>query len=104
MYMGVTVLTKSRRRTCESSEAQEDLAGQPIEDGGDMCQVAGETYGVCYKRRVPLVWASKPGRRFRGGTDDTWRHRGGYVEVKLPHDGCGGRRIWVMSSWTRMPL
>jgi hypothetical protein len=39
------------------------------------------------------VWASKPGRRFRGGTDDTWRHRGVRVEAKLSHEGRGGRRI-----------
>jgi hypothetical protein len=35
--MRVTVLTKSRWRTCESNEAQEDLAVRPIEDGGDTC-------------------------------------------------------------------
>jgi hypothetical protein len=39
------------------------------------------------------VWASKPGRRFRGGTDDTWRHRGVRVEAKLPVRRRGGRRI-----------
>ena len=26
------------------------------------------------------VWASKPGQRFRCGTDGTWRHRGDCVE------------------------
>ena len=47
--MEVTVLTKSRRRTCESSKAQEDLAGQPIEDGSDTCRVAGMhmDYATC---------------------------------------------------------
>jgi len=36
-YMGVTVLTKSRRSTCKLSEAQKDLADRPVEDGGDTC-------------------------------------------------------------------
>jgi hypothetical protein len=39
------------------------------------------------------VWASKPGRRFRGGTDSTWRHRGVRVEAKLPVRRRGDRRI-----------
>jgi hypothetical protein len=39
------------------------------------------------------VWTSKPGRRFRGGTDDTWRHREVRVEAKLPVRRRGGRRI-----------
>jgi hypothetical protein len=39
------------------------------------------------------VWASKPGRRFRGGTDGTWRHRGVRVEAKLLVGRRGGRRI-----------
>jgi len=33
---------------CESSEAQEDMVGQLVEDGDDMCWVAGDTYGVRY--------------------------------------------------------
>jgi hypothetical protein len=64
--MGVTVLIESRRRTCGSSEAQEDLACRPVEDGGDTCRAAGDTYGVRYSRVGLVVWASKPGRRFRG--------------------------------------
>jgi hypothetical protein len=39
------------------------------------------------------VWASKLGRRFRGGTDGTWRHRGVRVEAKLPVRRRGGHRI-----------
>jgi hypothetical protein len=39
------------------------------------------------------VWASKPGRRFRGETDNTWRHREVRVKTKLPVRRCGGRRI-----------
>jgi hypothetical protein len=39
------------------------------------------------------VWASKPGRRFREGTDGTWRHQGVRVEAKLPVRRRGGRRI-----------
>ena len=86
------MLTKSRWQTCESSEAQEDLAGQPVEDDDDMCRVAGEAYEVRYSRWVSQVWASKPRRRFRG-IDDTWRHRGVSVEAKLPHEERGGRQI-----------
>jgi hypothetical protein len=32
------------------------------------------------------VWASKPGQRFRDGTDNTWWHRGVRIEVKLSHE------------------
>jgi hypothetical protein len=39
------------------------------------------------------VWTSKPERRFRGETDNTWRHRGVRVEAKLPVRRRGGRRI-----------
>ena len=41
MYIDVTVLTKSRRQTCELSEAQKNLAGRPIEDGGDTSRQRG---------------------------------------------------------------
>ena len=50
------------------------------------------------------VWASKPGRRFRGGTDDTWRHRGVRVEAKLPVSRRGGHRIKITLGWTTTPL
>jgi hypothetical protein len=49
------------------------------------------------------VWASKLGRRFRGGMDDTWRHRGVHIEVKLSHEGCGGRRMKITSGSTITP-
>jgi hypothetical protein len=49
------------------------------------------------------VWASKPGRRFRGGTDGTWRHRGVRVEAKLSHEGRGGRWMKITSGWTITP-
>jgi hypothetical protein len=39
------------------------------------------------------VCALKPGRRFRGGTDGTWRHRGVRVEVKLLVRRRGGRQM-----------
>jgi hypothetical protein len=67
--------------------------------------MAGDAYGVRYSRSGLMVWASKPseaglrvwaskpGRRFRGGTDGTWRHRGGRVEAKLPVRRRGGHRI-----------
>ena len=28
------------------------LGGWPVEDGGDTCRVARDTYGVCYSRTV----------------------------------------------------
>jgi hypothetical protein len=43
------------------------------------------------------VWALKPKRRFRGGTDDTCQHRGVRVEAKLSHEGRGGCRIKITS-------
>jgi len=52
VYMGVTVLTESKLRTYESSEAREDLVSQPVEDDGDTCQVVGDTYGVRYSQVV----------------------------------------------------
>jgi hypothetical protein len=39
------------------------------------------------------VWTSKPGQKFRGGTDGTWQHRRVRVEAKLPVRRRGGRRI-----------
>jgi len=49
VYMGVTVLTKLRRRTSESSEAQEDSTGRPVEDDGDTCRQWGMRmeYATC---------------------------------------------------------
>jgi hypothetical protein len=46
VYMGVTMLTESRRRTCGSSEAQEDLACQPVKDGGDTCRGRGRVWST----------------------------------------------------------
>jgi hypothetical protein len=43
--------------------------------------------------RVLRVWASKLGKRFRGGMEQSWRHLGVRVEAKLPHEGRGGRRM-----------
>src|SRR5579859_6210743 len=40
----------------------------------------------------------RPGRRSRGGTDDTWRHRGVRIEAKLPVRRRGGRRIKLSRS------
>jgi hypothetical protein len=94
----------------------EDLVCWPVEDGSDTCRAAGDTYGVRYLRAGLVVWASKPsvaglrvwaskpGRRFRGGTDDTWRHRGVHVEGKLLMRRRGGRRIKMTPGWTITPL
>jgi hypothetical protein len=66
---------------------------------------AGDAYGVRYSRAGLVVWASKPSetglrvwvskpeQSFRGGTDDTWWHRGVRVEAKLPVRRHNGRRI-----------
>jgi hypothetical protein len=91
------------------------LGGRLVKDSGDMSQVVGNAYGVCYSRMVwwfepqnhqwPVsqVWATKPRRRFREGTDDTWRHRGVRIEAKLSLEGCGGRRMKITSGWTITP-
>jgi hypothetical protein len=88
------------------------LSEQPVEDGGDTCQAVGDAYGVHYSQAGLVdwtskpsvaglrVWASKPGRRFRGGTDGMWRHRRVCVEAKLSHEECGGCRMKITSSWT----
>ena len=66
------MLTGSRRRTRESSEAQEDLAGRPVEDGGDTRRMAGNAYGVRYPWTVYGFGPQNPGggsegRMARGG-------------------------------------
>jgi hypothetical protein len=89
------VLTESRRRTCESKEAQEDLACRPVKDGSDTRRGGGRVWSTLLTSGLMVwasksskaglrVWVSKPGRRFQGGTDSTWRHRGVRVEAKLP--------------------
>jgi hypothetical protein len=45
----------------------------------------------------------KTGRRFQGGTYGMWRHQGVRVEVKLSHEGHGGRQMKITSGWTIMP-
>ena len=52
VYMGVTVLTESRRRSSELGGAPEDLAAGGREDSGDTRRVAGDAYGVCYSQAV----------------------------------------------------
>ena len=61
------MLTGSRRRTRESSEAQEDLAGRSVEDGGDMRRMAGNAYGVRYPRTVYEFGPQNPGGGFEEG-------------------------------------
>jgi hypothetical protein len=91
------------------------LGGWLVEDSGDTCRVAGDAYGVRYSWRFgglglkTIGWtglrvcASKPRRRFRGGTDGTWRHRGVCVEAKLSQEGHGGHRMKITSGWTITP-
>jgi len=64
VYMGVTVLTKSRRRT-RVERGSGGLSG-PVGRGQRWhVSSGGEAYGVRYSRWVSRVWASKPGRRSR---------------------------------------
>ena len=70
------MLTGSRRRTRESSEAQEDLAGRPVEDGGDTRRMAGNAYGVRYPRTVYGFGPQNPG----GGSEEERTARGGIEE------------------------
>ena len=66
------MLTGSRRRTRESSEAQEDLAGRLVEDGGDTRRMAGNAYGVRYPRTVYGFGPQNPG----GGSEEGRTARG----------------------------
>ena len=70
------MLTGSRRRTRESSEAQEDLAGRPVEDGGDTRRMAGNAYGVRYPRTVYGFGRQNLG----GGSEEGWTAHGGIGE------------------------
>ena len=70
------MLTGSRRRTRESSEAQEDLGGRPVEDGGDTRRMAGNAYGVRYPRTVYGFGPQNPG----GGSEEGRMARGGIRE------------------------
>jgi hypothetical protein len=91
------------------------LVPRAVEDKGDMRRVAEDAYGVRYSRVVWWVepqnhwvddfrvWASKFGRRFQGGTDGTWRHRGVCVKAKLSHEGPGGHQMKTTLGWTTMP-
>jgi hypothetical protein len=48
VYIEVTVLAESRRRTCKLSGVSRRLGGRAVKDGGDTRRVAGDAYGVCY--------------------------------------------------------
>ena len=64
VYMGVTVLSKSRRRT--RVERGSGGLGGPVGRGRRWHVSSGwKAYGVRYLRRVSWVWVSKPGRRSR---------------------------------------
>jgi hypothetical protein len=113
--MGVTVLTESRRRMCKSSGAQEDLADGRSRTAMTRVEWRGTHMEYATRGRFDglglktigwtglRVWASKPGRRFRGGTDGKWWHRGVRVKATLSHEGRGGRRMKTTSSWIIMP-
>jgi hypothetical protein len=109
--MGVMVLAESRRRTCGSSEAQRTWCADRSRTAVTRVE-AGDAYGVRYSRAGLLVWTLKPsvmglrvwtsklGRRFRGGTDGTWRHQGVRVEAKQPVRRRGGRQMKMTPGWT----
>jgi hypothetical protein len=110
MYMGVTILIESRRRTCKSSRVYEDLADgrsrtavTRVEWRGSRIEYTtrGRFGGLGLKTIVRTglwVWALKPRWRFRGETDGTWRHRGVRVKANLSHKRHGGRRMKITSS------
>jgi hypothetical protein len=100
------VLIESRRRTCESGRAQEDLVAVTRVELRGMCMeyATREWFGGLGLKTIGQtglrVWASKPGQRFRGGTNDTWKHRGVHVEAKLSRERRGGRQMKIISGWT----
>ena len=64
--------------------------------GGFVLKTIGAVFGGLSSKPSDAglqVWALKLGRRFRCGTDGTWRHRGVRVEAKLPVRRRGGRRM-----------
>jgi hypothetical protein len=103
-------LTESRRQTCESSGAQEDLA----DDQSKMAVTSVEWRGTRMEYTTYgglVVWASKPtvGQVYGfgpqnpgGGFEKEWTTRGG-IEAKLSHEGRGGHRMKIMSGWTITP-
>ena len=60
----------------ELSEAQEDLAGRPVEDGGDTRRMVGDAYGVRYPRTVYGFGPQNPG----GGSEEGRTARDGIGE------------------------
>jgi hypothetical protein len=102
--MEVIVLTESRRRTCESSGAQEDLADDQSKTAVTSVEWRGTR--MEYTTRGGLVvWASKPmggqvygfgPQNLGGGFEEEQMTRDG-IEAKLSHEGCGGHRMKIMS-------
>ena len=72
------MLTGSRRRTRESSEAQEDLAGRPVKDGGEYA-TRGRFDGLGLKTIGWMVYGFGP-QNPGGGSEEERTARGGIGE------------------------
>jgi hypothetical protein len=97
MALGGDRWMKSRRKAKASSLAE---VGHTSTSGVWWFRPQNHRCGLVVWASKPSVaglrlWASKPGRKFRRGTDSTWRHRGVRVETKLPVKRRGGRRIKI---------
>jgi len=97
------VLTKSRWRTCESSEAQKDLEGQPVKDDGDTCRVAEKRMEYATRGGFRGFGPQNPSR----GPDADGRHVAASVR-SLRSEATGEEAQWPSdhenSSWTIVPL
>jgi hypothetical protein len=82
----------------------EDLVADRLRTAMTRVKLRGTRIEYATRERGFMVWALKPGRRFRGGTDGMWRHRRVRVEAKLLMKRRGGRQIKMTSGWTITPL
>jgi hypothetical protein len=90
------MLTESRRRMCESSEAQEDLVDNRLRTAVTRVDLRGRVWSTLLMSGL-VVRASKPsggrvygfGPQNPGGFEEEWTARGGIEEF-------ASRRIYLM--------
>ena len=84
------------------SEAQKNLEGRPVEDGGDTCRVVGKRMEYATRGGFRGFGPQNPG----GGPDADGRHMEASVR-SLRSEATGEKTRWPSDqkkmSWTRMP-